>query len=218
MDIIAFELRKLGLKEKEVAIYLAALELGYSPVQLIARQAGVSRPTAYEIINELIKKGLMRESKRKGLTKGEKNLFSAESPDKLLGLLRVQKREIEEKEREFIRIISALRAKYYLAGQSEIRSFEGAEGLKVLLDDFSQSQTEEIFVLTDSSCSLKDWQHRYPEIKKRLGSLIVKERTKKNFKGTLIIYDKIIYLPASDSPQALLITNKDIAELLKILV
>jgi len=90
MDIIAFELRKLGLKEKEVAIYLAALELGYSPVQLIARQAGVSRPTAYEIINELIKKGLMRESKRKGLTKGEKNLFSAESPDKLLGLLRVQ--------------------------------------------------------------------------------------------------------------------------------
>jgi len=72
--------------------------------------------------------------------------------------------------------------------------------------------------LTDSSSSLKDWQHRYPEIKKRLGSLIVKERTKKNFKGTLIIYDKIIYLPASDSPQALLITNKDIAELLKILV
>lgn len=218
MDIIAFELRKLGLKEKEVAIYLAALELGYSSVQKIAKQAGVSRPTAYEIINELLKKGLMRESKRKGLTKGEKNLFSAESPDKLLGLLRVQKREIEEKEREFIRIISALRAKYYLTGQSEIRSFEGAEGIKVLLDDFSQSQTDEIFVLTDSSSSLKDWQHRYPEIKKRLGGLIVKERTRKNFKGTLIIYDKIIYLPASGSPHAILIANKDIAEMLKILV
>ena len=117
MDILNLELRKLGLKEKEVAVWLTALETGFDSAQNIARKAGVSRPTAYEIIKSLIKRGLMKEIKRKGIIRGEKNYFTAESPDALLRVLRVQKKEIEEKEREFIRIISALQSKYYLAGQ-----------------------------------------------------------------------------------------------------
>jgi sugar-specific transcriptional regulator TrmB len=216
---IELELRKLGLKPKEISVYLSALELGYCPVQKIAKKAGVSRPTAYEIIRALKSKGLMREIKRKGVIKGEKTYFVAESPDKLLGLLRVQKREIKEKEREFIRIISALRAKYYLAGQSEIRTFESKEELKVLLDDFAQSQTDEIFILTNKSSTLKPWQERFPEIKKRLGGLKIKEiKNKKGFKGTLIIYDKFIYFPSSEKPLALLIENQNIVKLVKILL
>lgn len=216
MELIPLELRKLGLKPKEINVYLAALQLGWSPVQKIAQAAGVSRPTAYEVIRGLIKKGLMREIKRKGVIKGEKTYFAAESPDKLLGLLRVQKREVEEKEREFIRIISALRAKYYLAGQAEIRTFEGKEELKVLLDDFSQSQSEEIFVLTDNPAALKPWREKLPEIKKRLGELKIQEIKNKKIPGTLIIYDKLIYLPSAE--KALLIENQEIVELIKILI
>lgn len=213
------ELRKLGLKPKEVSVYLAALELGYSSVQKVAQQAEISRPTAYEIIRCLAKKGLMREVKRRGAIKGEKTYFAAESPDKLLGLLRVQKREIEEKEREFIRIISALRAKYYLGGQSEIRTFEGKDELKVLLDDFSQSRTNEIFIAAGNHKILKPWQKRFPEIKKRLGGLKIQEiKPKKPFTGTLIIYDKLIYLPASGKPLALLIENREITEMIKNLI
>lgn len=213
------ELRKLGLKQKEISVYLAALELGYTSVQKIAKKAGISRPTAYGIIRGLMKKGMMREVKQKGLIRGEKTFFTAESPDKLLGLLRMQKREIEEKEREFIRIISALRAKYYLAGQSEIRTFEGEEGLKVLLDDFSQSQTEEIFFLSDSPETLKPWREKLPEIKKRLAEIKVSEvKSKQSFRGTLIIYDKLIYLPSSEKLSALLIMNKEITEMIKELI
>ena len=215
MDLISLELRKLGLKEKEVSVYLAALELGFSPVQKIARQAGISRPTAYEVIAALIKKGLVREIKRKGTNKGEKTYFAAESPDKLLRLLRTQKREIEEKEREFIRIISLLQSKYYLAGQSEIRIYEGNEGMKVLLEDFSQSRVEEIFTITDNTAALKPWQEKYPEIKKRLGGLKVSEKTKNNFSGTLIIYDKLVYLPATQKSRAFLIVNEEIINLIK---
>ncbi len=211
MEIINLELRKLGLKPKEVSVYLAALELGFSPVQKIAQKAEISRPTAYAVIRGLIKKGLMREIKRKGVIKGEKTFFTAESPDALLGLLRVQKREIEEKEREFIRIISALQSRYYLAGQSEIRTYEGKEGLKVLLDDFSQSQTGEIFFSSAAPETLKPWREKLPEIKKRLGELKLQEiKPKKSFRGTLIIYDKLIYLPSSDKLSALLIINKEI--------
>lgn len=219
MEQIALELRKLGLKAKEVSVYLAALELGFSSVQKIARQAGVSRPTAYEVIHGLIKKGLMRQEKRRGVIRGEKSIFAAESPDKLLGLLRIQKREVEEKEREFIRIISALQSKHYLAGQSEIRTYEGKEGSKVLLDDFSQSQTEEIIFLSETPETLKPWREKLPEIKKRLGGLKLNEiKPKKSFKGTLIIYDKLIYLPSSTKLSALLIINKEIVELIKTLV
>jgi sugar-specific transcriptional regulator TrmB len=209
--MLNLELRKLGLKEKEVSVYLAALELGFTSVQNIAKQAQLSRPTVYEIIKELIKKGLMREVKRQGNVRGERTYFAAESPDNLLGLLRVQKREVEEKEREFIRIISALRAKYNLAGQSEIRSFESGE-IKVLLDDFSQSQTEEIYFICDKPEKLKEWRDNLPEIKKRLGELKLKE-IKRDIKGALIIYDKLIYLPSPK--QALLTENKLLIELIK---
>jgi len=219
MELISLELRKLGLKTKEVSVYLAALELGWSPVQKIAQKAEVSRPTAYEVIKTLIKKGLMREIRQKGIIKGEKTYFAAESPDKLLGLLRVQKREIEEKEREFIRIISILQSKYYLAGQNEIRTYEGQEGFRLLLDDFSQSQTEEIYFFSDNPENLKPWREQLPEIKKRLGELKLKEiKPKKSFSGTLIIYDKLIYLPFSKKSMALLIINKEITEMIKALM
>ncbi len=213
--MINLELRKLGLKEKEVNVYLAALELGFSSVQNIAKKAGISRPTAYEIIKELIGKGLMKEIRRQGTTQGERTFFAAESPDNLLGLLRVQKREIEEKEREFVRIISALRAKYNIAGQSEIREFEGKNEIKVLLDDFSQSQTANIYFIGADQNNLKLWRDKLPEIKKRLGEIKLKE-IRKNIPGTLIIYDKIIYLSSPEN--ALLIENKLIVELIKSLL
>ena len=213
--MIHLELRKLGLKEKEVSVYLAALELGFSSVQNIAKKAGLSRPTVYEIIKELIAKGLMKEVKRQGSVQGERTFFAAESPDNLLGLLRVQKREIEEKEREFIRIISALRSKYYLAGEGEIRTFAGQEGLNVLLDDFSQSQTDEIYFIGSNQNEFKAWRDKLPEIKKRLGEINLKE-IKKPIPGALIIYDKIVYLAPPEN--TLLIENKLITELIKSLI
>ncbi|MBU2037203.1 helix-turn-helix domain-containing protein [Patescibacteria group bacterium] len=209
--MINLELRKLGLKEKEVAVYLAALELGFDSVQNIAKKAGLSRPTVYEIIKALTAKGLMREIRRQGAVQGERSYFSAQSPDALLGLLRVQKREVEEREREFVRIISALRAKYNLTGQTEIRSFT-ADEIKFLLDDFSQSQTEDIYFIGSDANALKIWHAKLPEIKKRLGSVNLKEM-KKNIPGALIIYDKLIYLPAAEK-SALLIENKSIVELI----
>ena len=214
-NMLNLELRKLGLKEKEVNVYLAALELGFDSVQNIAKHAELSRPTVYEIIKGLIEKGLMREIKRKGAVRGERSYFAAESPDALLGLLRTQKREVEEREREFVRIISSLRAKYNLAGQAEIKTFP-ADELKFLLDDFSQSQTENIIFIGQNASIFKNWQAKLPEIKKRLGSVNLKE-LKKPIPGALIIYDKLVYLPTADK-SALLIENKFVIELVKSLL
>ena len=127
---IELELRKLGLTEKEVRVYLAGLELGPNSVQNIAKMAGLTRPTTYEIIKKLEEKGLFVEGKEK-----KKRFFIAQSPERILGILRIKKREMEEKEREFIRIIAALEAKY---SKEEIKTYKGKEGLKILEENLKQ--------------------------------------------------------------------------------
>ena len=213
LETLPLELRKLGLTEKEVRVYLAALELGYTSVQKIAQQAQISRPTAYEIIKSLKNKGLISESKDKG-----KRYLAAESPDSLLGILRRQRKEIEEKEREFLRVIAALREKYFLADKREIQTYQGKNGIETLLDDFLTTQSREIYVLANNE---KIWpqsarQTAYQKIKQRLGKIQIKELSLKNkldFSGIVIVYDKIIIL--SEKNSGLLIENKILINLIK---
>ncbi len=187
---IELELRKLGLTEKEVKVYLAGLELGSSPVQNIAKKADLTRPTTYEIIRKLEEKKLFVETGRKG-----KRLFSAQSPESILGILKTQKREIEEKEREFIRIIAGLEAKYPKE-REDIRAFKGKEGLRTLEEIISFSSTPEIIIINPKRVPIKTEQRKriFEAIKKRLGGLEIKEFNVK-FKGSLIIFDKIVFFP-----------------------
>ena len=184
------ELRKLGLTDKEVKVYLAGLELGPSPVQKIAERAKISRPTTYEIIKKLEGKGLFTEVKQK-----KKRAFTAQSPERILGILRTQKREIEEKEREFIRIIAALEAKYSKEKEG-IKVFKGKEGMRALEEIISFTSTPEIIVVNPEIIPIRAGQREkiYRVVKKRLGKVGVKEINTK-LKGGLIIFDKVIFFP-----------------------
>ncbi len=185
------ELRKLGLSEKEVRVYLAGLELGPNSVQNIAKEAGLSRPTAYEIVKKLEDKKLFLETKQRG-----KRLFRAQSPESILGILRTQKREIEEKEREFIRIIATLEAKY--SREEGIRVFKGKESLRSLEEIISFSSTPKIIIINqkDIPISSESLKRVYQEIKKRLGKIEFQELKVEKFNGAMIIFDKVIYFPS----------------------
>ena len=176
------------MSEKEVRVYLAGLELGPSSVQNIAVFAKITRPTTYEIIKKLREKGLFAEAKQK-----EKRLFVAQSPERILGILRVQKREIEEKEREFIRIIAALGSKAAIE-KGEIQVFKGKEGLRALEEILSFSSTPEIFIINPEVLPIKTKKRKeiYQKIQKRLGKVEVKEVNLK-LKGSLIIFDKVVF-------------------------
>lgn len=202
---IELELRKLGLTEKEVRVYLAGLELGPSSVQKIAEIAKITRPTAYEIIRKLKEKGLFAET-----SQNKKRHFSAQSPEKILRILRVQKKEIEERERELIRVISALEAKYS-RGKDEIKIFKEKEGLKALEEILSFTSTPEIFILNPKGIKAK--KIILQKIEKRLGKINSKE-VNTDIKGTLIIFDKAIFLP-SQKKEGYLIQNQAIVGLLK---
>ncbi len=205
-DLIELELRKLGLSEKEAKVYLAGLELGPDSAQNIAHKAGLSRPTAYEIIKKLEAKGLFKETKDK-----KKRHFSAQSPENILGILRTQRKEIDEKEREFIRIISTLELKC-AGNKSGVKIYKNTEGLKTLYELLSFADTSEIIAVN----SQDQLRPVFAKIKKRLGKLNIKE-LKINIRGALIIFDKAIFLPEGRK-QGYLFENPVIINLLKNLV
>lgn len=127
MDYIN-QLMNLGLKDKEAAVYLACLELGPSPVQPIAKKAGVVRATTYVIIESLMTMGLITKYKE-----GKKTVFSAETPRQLLRLLERQEEIIQEKQHDIESILPELQM-LTKAGTDKpsVRYFQGKEGLRAI--------------------------------------------------------------------------------------
>lgn len=188
MDILPLELRKLGLKEKEAVVYLAGLELGPESLQNIAKKSEITRPTAYGIVKALQEKGLFR-----AIQHGKKRLFIANSPEKILHILRLQKRELEEREREFIRIIAVLESRYEKKG---FQIYKGREGLEALEEQILFTPAKDIVVFTSGNKKIKKW---YGALQKRLGKLSIKEKTVPYLQGTLFLGEKAIFL--SDTKQ-----------------
>ena len=198
---IELELKKLGLKEKEVKVYLAGLELGPSSIMKISEKVKIPRPTVYEIVKKLEEKGLFVETKR-----GKKRLFVAQSPSQILRFLRIKKREIEEREREFIRIISILETKYS-KNREGIQIFRGKEGKKAISEIISFTTTPEILIVNPqlNPISQRERKKIYQLIKKRLGQIKVKKINFPALSGSLIIFDKVAFFSSKDSKIILLI-------------
>lgn len=215
MDIFSLELRKLGLKEKEVDVYLSGLELGATTILEIAKKAKTARPTTYEILEILKGKGLFVETKQE-----KKRYFIAQSPEKILGILRLQKRELEEKEREFIRIIAALDSKYSSKNRKDIQIFKGEEGLDVLEEQLLFTSSFDLLVFTAENSPVQK-EHRnkvYENIKKRLGKLNVQEKVLADLEGTLFFTkDKIIFI-STKKQEGYLIDSPLVVASLKLLL
>jgi len=112
-------LEQFGLEGKKADVYLAALELGGSSVIDIAKKANIKRTTAYDILLDLQKEGLISQTMR-----GKKRLFVGEDPEKI-------KRDLERKEAAFSEILPMIKSIYNIKGvKPKIRFYEGVEGLK----------------------------------------------------------------------------------------
>jgi len=136
-------LERLGLAEKESAVYLALLQLGQAPVQTIAKRAKIVRPTTYVVLESLIKKGLVR----KGLI-GKKTVFISSPPEDLEGIIRRRERQAREQRDNLQKLLPELRAIYALSEERpSIRLFEGKEGLKNLQREFIEVSNEPVLGL-----------------------------------------------------------------------
>ncbi|NBS41904.1 hypothetical protein EBS80_04590, partial [bacterium] len=138
MSDLIQELGHLGLSEKEAAVYLASLELGPAPVQDISHKAKVNRATTYVMIESLMGRGLMSS-----FVRGKKRFYASESPERLRAVLRMQRREIEQKEEELETVFPMLAALYNAEGaKPQIRYLEGVEGVQSVRELFQKLEGE----------------------------------------------------------------------------
>jgi sugar-specific transcriptional regulator TrmB len=111
-------LDKIGLDQKQSATYLAILELGSGSVYSIAKKAGLKRPTVYRILDELVQKGLVSIVPRI-----KKALYTAESPERLVGELHRKEEIVKRYLPQFLAIYNVKKDK------PQVQLFEGREAV-----------------------------------------------------------------------------------------
>lgn len=134
---------ELGLSDTESRVYLAMLKLGPSSVQNIAKEGGVSRTAAYELINALSDKGLAST-----FNKGKKTMFSAEDPEKLHGYFKSRMETMKGQMASLKQMIPELRVMQ--AGmRPKVRFYTGVEGVHALFRDVKAAGAKELLEMAD---------------------------------------------------------------------
>ncbi|MEM4152831.1 MAG: helix-turn-helix domain-containing protein [Candidatus Pacearchaeota archaeon] len=84
-------LEKAGLTKGEAKVYLTLLKIGETTTGNIIKESGLSGSKVYEIINRLIKKGLVSF-----IVKERTKWFKAATPRKLLEYLDMKTKELNK--------------------------------------------------------------------------------------------------------------------------
>jgi len=130
MDIKS-SLEQIGLRRRQIDLYLTLLQMGEATVQEIARKTKIKRTTVYSILDGLIAKGLAVF-----IDKGQHRFYYAENPKKVLIYFKDQKQNLENSEKKFTEILPELASLYNIsATKPKIRFYEGVEGLKQVFEE-----------------------------------------------------------------------------------
>ncbi len=123
-------LKRIGLTDGEIKVYLALLELGSSTSWNITKESGISGSKVYEVLERLEKKGLVSE-----MIKNNVKYFEATSPDRILAYLEEKNREIENEKKEIRKILPDLLLKKATSTKGVVRVFTGFEGAKAVFEE-----------------------------------------------------------------------------------
>ncbi len=127
-------LLKLGLSPNEAKCYLVLLKIGSASANEISRKSGIHRVSVYDALRGLHEKGLVSQ-----ITKENKLLFEAGSPEKLNEVIREKETELQTAKQ----LVPELLLDFKLAKQKqEIHSFKGTAGLKTIFQEMLKSKTE----------------------------------------------------------------------------
>ncbi len=128
-------LKNFGLNEKEIAVYLALVELGPSPVRTVSAKTGVNRGTSYDILKSLIEQGIVAY-----YNKQTKQYFAAESPEKLLSALEAKEQQLEEVKQQIKDSMPELKGLFEKeGGRPIVKLYEGGTGIRFILEDVLQT-------------------------------------------------------------------------------
>ena len=160
MDILEV-LSQIGLNDKESQVYLGLLELGTATVHPIANKAGIKRPTAYLILDDLQKKGLVSVVPRE-----KKVMYTAESPEKIIN-------DLQKKQELVKRFLPNMLALYNTKkDKPQVLLFEGKEGVAQVYDRIFHSPEISFF------STIRDVFKMFPDMPKTLMKRVETKQTK----------------------------------------
>ncbi len=228
-------LEEIGLTKGEVTVYLTLLKLGETTTGKIIEEAQISSGKIYEILDRLMKKGLVSY-----IIREKTKYFSPASPNRILDYLYEKEKNLKTKEEELIKELPLLlemqkskRKKY------ETKLFVGFKGVQSAIFEALDDLTSKDEVLAMGIISSKDekynilWQnwHRQRIKRKIICSAIFSDKgteyykTFKKMKYTKvkvlqgitpsaidIMGDKVLIFTYKEEPSCLSITNEEIAK------
>lgn len=235
-------LKKIGLSEKEIKVYLVALRLGSQPASVIAKHSQISRPTVYDIFAQLIKKGLASK-----IDKGAATFFQILDPKNLLNYLERDKneyiRKIEKQKESLNEILPAIKSiENPLSTKPKVQFYEGEKGVREAYEDTLKS-TESIRAYANVEEMHEGLPNFFPEYYARRkeanihiraicpDNVLSKERQKHDqeelreiklidkdkfsFSPEINIYDNKVLIASWREKMAIMIESQEIADLHK---
>ena len=124
MPEIESALEAFGLPQKEVKVYVALLELGEATVLRLAGLTAINRTTLYDILESLLKKGIVGTS-----VKEKVKYFYPAKPEVLIDITKKKQQAIES-------VLPLLKEKMGLVGaRPKVQFYEGAKGIDAVHQD-----------------------------------------------------------------------------------
>ncbi len=121
-------LKDIGFTIGESKIYLNLLKIGESKVGPIIDSSGVSRSKVYDILERLVKKGVVSR-----LEKNKVLYYQALSPNHILKFLKEKEEQIKLEQKKIMELIPQLTS---LSSKKDIdiKVYEGIEGFKAVIE------------------------------------------------------------------------------------
>lgn len=116
-------LQTIGLNEKQAAVYTALLQLGKGTAYAVAEKSGLKKPTAYVILDELLKKGLVDRVPR-----ARTQLYVPRSPEQAFAVAEEKIKVAKQKLPELLALAKGSGSKV------NVMYFEGVSGLQDLVE------------------------------------------------------------------------------------
>lgn len=163
-------LQSLDIPHNEAETYAALLQIDSVSIRKIAAHTGINRGTTYEALKKLVALGLVSVKRQ-----GEREHYTAESPEKIYSLIREKRRELLEASSFAKHIVPRLvlhQANPH--GHPLVRYYEDTEGVAAILKDVLSTCSvlpEPVYYAYSSNIVLQFLRRKFPQFTKRRVSL-----------------------------------------------
>ncbi|PIN89813.1 hypothetical protein COU57_05250 [Candidatus Pacearchaeota archaeon CG10_big_fil_rev_8_21_14_0_10_32_14] len=226
-------LEEIGLTKGETRVYLTLLKIGETTTGKIIENAQISSGKIYEILDKLIKKGLVSY-----IVKEKTKYFSAASPERILDYLHEKEMDIHQKEEMFLKELPGL-LNLNQKKEHETKLFKGIKGIQTAIFESLEKMNKGQEVLAMGIRSTKNekfnflWERWHKERihKKLICKAIFSDKNTdyyKNFKKMKmtrikvtegvtpsaidIMGNRVLIFTYENEPSCLVIENEEIAK------